>query len=233
MKSNNAIIESTYDALHDYLTKTSENAEVYKQLEKDYYPGYKAYKVLPFNEAKLFDCMMELRESITQEAAKSSGRGDLRKAMMFVLKNADGRHECLRKAYFDESCGSTVVCDSFQLIRTPGRVEGLPYNGKDDREYIDYKRILPRTDTYMKLPTLGELKAWMKLNKGVTHYTLNALDGSDFHVNLDPKYLKNLLEAVGEDGICKATYSKPFSPVTIESNDGTVYCLLDPVLVFK
>ena len=89
MKSNNALIESTYTALHDYLTKNSENAEAYKQFEKEYHPGFMACKVLPFNEARLFDCMMELRDSIAQEAAKTSGRGDLRKAMLYVLKNAE------------------------------------------------------------------------------------------------------------------------------------------------
>lgn len=241
MKSNNAMIESAFDALYDFLMVRHEHADLFRGFDKGYTPGFKAADVCYMPEAKLFDCMMELRESIAQTSAKASGRGDLRKAMVGVLKNADASRPALQKAYYDEAADCTVVCDSYQLIKAPGREYELPYLTPDDGPYFDYKRILPRTDVEMKLPALGELKAWVKLHRkdpevnigGDMHYPLYAADGSGFCVWVNPKYLRNMLEAVGDGAVCHATLNKPYLPVVVESLDSAVYTLIVPMRIVK
>ena len=244
MKSNNAVIEDAYNTLYEYLFKREyESRDLVEKFASNWHPGYKAtqeWRDWPTPEARLFDCMMELRAAIEAAAAKSVGRGELRRALVAILKNAGAiTPECLQKAYYDPRDDSTVVCDSYQFVKFPGRFDGIPYNDPGC-EYFDYRRILPNPDTMMKLPALAELKAYLKTKRkdpeankgGCFHIKIEAQDESGFFVWVDPKYLLNILTAVGDGAICKGTAGKPFMPLAFEGADSKTYALLVPLRIF-
>jgi len=243
MKSNNKVIEDVYNVLYDYLFNRSYDEiamGVIAQCKAGYFPGYRARKIwgdTPVAELDLFDSMMQLKEIIEQAAAASAGRGNLRKSMLSVLKNADIVQPFLTKAYYDEAEDCTVVSDSYQLIKVPGKVDGIPYNEPEAR-YFEYKRVIPRPNVEMVIPSAGELAGWIKTNRKNKSackgddiiYELCAKEG-DFSVKVDARYLKNILDACGEGARCMATDNKPFSPIVIESADRDVYALIVPLRI--
>lgn len=159
--ANNAVIEKAYNAIYDYLMNKCENKDFYNAALKHDITNLQK-SALRFPQDNLYDVMISLKETIQKSVAKENGNGNLRKAMMNVLKRTNGSRPMLQKAY--EEDGYTMVCDSYSFIRTNRNVD-IPKH-EADVPWLNWNGFIPNVEEMQEVtpPSLKELKEHIKLN---------------------------------------------------------------------
>ena len=207
--ANNGLIEKAYNAIYDYLMNKSVYAPTYRAALKE---NARETKSFFGSDSDLFAVMIELRDEINHATAKNSGKGNLFKSMMKIIKDADVNYcgGILKGAYTDEK-GRTCVTDSFSLIRTEEKVD-LPQadlSNTSDGKWLNVDRIMPHRCDVRKvnIPTIAELKQYIKLNKNEpTAYAADRKemvwfirnDSDEAVCMVGAKRLLNILEAIGD-----------------------------------
>lgn len=229
--ANNAQIEKAYNAIYDYVMNKCENKDFYNAALKYDIKNLKK-ATLHFPQDELYEVMLSLKETIQKAVAKESGNGNLRKAMLDVLKRTNGSRPLLQKAY--EEDGYTMVCDSYVFIRTKRNVD-IPKH-ENGEQWLNWKGFMPKFEEMQEVsfPSLSEIKEHIKLNASnprfnegygkqkITFYDIMD-DNGTILTRINAKYLLNMLEAMsGTDYKCyigKGEKSRT-SVVCIENTDG-------------
>lgn len=242
MKTNNALIEQAYDTIYDYLMNRSDAADAYKKaLARNTVDRYNNRA-----DAALLPLLFDLRDAIQQNGAKNSGNGNLRKAMEKIIKDADESRPIFKGAYYDAENECTVVTDAFSLICTKESVELPPAHLDEGQKWVDYKRIVPSSDCMreVKLPTVAELKTYIKLNKNnervlvpndrnkpMVAYLLLNEDGELISM-YDAKRLLSVIDGLGDDAKAYVDWKKPsINPILIETE--TTKALVCPIRIYN
>lgn len=111
------------------------------------------------------DCLIsEVKDEITKEEAKKSGRAAALKACNRIIKSGKNTNRiALSAAWIDED-GRECVCDSFHAVRlkNPLNLEKIPENTTP----LTLAGVCkPSGDMLLHLPEIGELKALIKTKK--------------------------------------------------------------------
>lgn len=231
MPNNIAVVEHAYNAIYDYLMNKCSDSAFYKACLKEDIKTLKKCSI--YNEWNdLYDAMIELGETIKQNNAKESGSGAMRKAFLSVIKNAvkNGRAPMLGKAYVED--GYTMVCDSYQFIRTSKEVD-VPKHDSDIK-WLNWRKMYPNTAEMQEVsfPTASELKNYIKLNKknrmcyvgSTMFFALTDAETNDIICAYNVNYLLNMIEAFsGENYKCyiKNDGKARVDPMVIECEDGS------------
>lgn len=243
MKTNNALIEQAYDTIYDYLMNRSDATDAYKKaLARNTVDRYNNRA-----DAALLPLLFDLRDAIQQNGAKNSGKGNLRKAMEKIIKDSDESRPIFKGAYYDVENECTVVTDTFSLICTKESVE-LPLVHLDEgQKWLDYKRIMPTSDCMreVKLPTVSELKTYIKLNKNDENVLVPSEKGKkdtlvwllkneegELISMFGAKRLLNLIEGLGDNAKAYVDWKKAsICPMIIETE--TTKALICPMRIYN
>ena len=178
----------------------------------------------PGSVGELINLCVSLQDDIRQKANKAAGKGNIEKGMQAVIKSASKANLSGMAGYF-LSNGLPTVCDGFRLIRSkvPFYI-GEPVQGIDAQKIFDGS---PReAGTELELPSLGELKSYVKLQKlenssrsksdrtkGITY------DFGENKPKLNAEYLLDMLTAFPD---AKAYYNSQniYSAVYFNSETG-------------
>ena len=218
-------IEKAYNAIYDYLMNKCENRDFYHACIKSDIKNLSKSSIY-YDTNDLFDVMLSLKETIQQNAAKESGNGGLRKAMLNVLKRGKGRYQMLEKAYVED--GYTMVCDSYTFIRTKRNVD-IPTH-ESDVKWMNWRGLIPNLEEREEFPSpsVSELKQHIKLNAKNPRYLAEnwtpfyeiVRDGSgELIARVNAKYLLDALEAM--NGTDYKFYAKDsITPIFMQNSDG-------------
>lgn len=233
MAVNMKLVEKTYNAIYDYLINKCDNREFYEAWLKH---GIKSSSKssVQFSTNELYDVMIELQEAIKKHIAEEKGTGNLRKAMLNVLKRTNESRPLLQKAYVED--GWTMVCDSWVLIRVKRDVD-IPKHDKDVK-WLDWKGLIPKdlSDRQEVLvPSIQALKEHIKINaneeryisrycgKKTVFYDIIDYDTNEILTRCNTQYLLDVLEALDDTKtrcyIGKGNKSRT-SVVYFENTDG-------------
>ena len=209
--------ETLYKALYNYAKEEIEGLDAWlKRVDNE---TITASNVISYaNNITLVRVLASLRQDIREQANKKAGRGNINKAMQAVIKGVPEYRPNL-KGYFmsGENNDILTVCDGFRIIRSFVSLDvGELVNGVDVKSIMDAAKN--ESTEALELPTLNELKAFIKLKKAEQN-TRKAKDviydfGEDLPA-VNAQYLLDILTAFpeakariqeGEIGIVKAIY---------------------------
>lgn len=233
MAVNMKLVEKTYNTIYDYLINKCDNKEFYKaMLNHDIKSTSKSS--IYFNTNELYNVMIELQEAIKKHVAEEKGTGNLRKAMLNVLKRTNESRPLLQKAYVED--GWTMVCDSWVLIRVKRDVD-IPKHDKDV-EWLNWKGLIPKDLSDRQevlIPSIKALKEHIKINaneeryisrycgKKTVFYDIIDYDTNEILTRINTQYLRDVLEALDDTKtrcyIGKGNKSRT-SAVYFENTDG-------------
>lgn len=221
------LAERTYKVLYDYFMNHSENFWR-KQLEIGTRSEIYADKSMRDSaEDEMFVLMLDCKEIIREETAKSRGAGNVYSVFSKTFKeNAKKGREYLTYAY--EEDGKTYATNSYYALRTNKKLD-LPNvdNERFPRGVVDIiNRTIANNLTHVNdVPTLSELKAYIKLKKAEQPKgtdVMYELDSGYSYVNAE--YLKRIIEFLGDSNICCYTVwepdKRPISPLLFINDDG-------------
>ncbi len=192
--------ETLYKALYNYAKEEIEGLdELLKRLDNE---SITANNVISYmNDMTLARVLASLRQDIREQANKKAGRGNINKAMQAVIKGVP-EYRPNFKGYFmsGENNDILTVCDGFRIIRSFVSLDvGELVNGVDVNSIMDEAKN--ESTEALELPTLNELKAFIKLKKAEQN-TRKAKDVIyDFGENLpavNAGYLLDILTAFPE-----------------------------------
>ena len=179
----------------------------------------------PGSIGDLINLCANLQDDIRQKTNKAAGKGSIEKAMQAVIKSASKANRIGMAGYF-LSNGLPTVCDGFRIIRSKVPFDiGEPIKGFDAQKIFDG---IPReAGTELELPSLGELKSYIKLqklenssrsksdrDKGILY------DFGEDKPKLNAEYLLDMLTAFPDAKAYCDSRSTKFSPVYFNSETG-------------
>ncbi len=165
----------------------------------------------------------KLAREAKEEIVGKSGKKDALAACKAILKVAKGLpRECLHGAWTDKE-GWQVVCDSFRAVRMKEHIDVLPSaQGTDviDRLWDNVRE----NSVEMKLPTIGEVKAFIASEKAAGKKDFFYDFGEDKPA-VDAKYLLDLLK-LGLDETAMISYRYPMTTAIYMHGEGVEVLLL-------
>ena len=179
----------------------------------------------PGSVGELINLCLSLQDDIRQKANKAAGKGNIEKGMQAVIKSASKANISGMAGYF-LSNGLPTVCDGFRLIRSKVQFDiGEPVQGIDAQKILDGNARDAGTE--LELPSLGELKSYIKLQKlenssrsksdrakGITY------DFGEEKPKLNAEYLLDMLTAFPDARAYYDSQSTNLSPVYFNSETG-------------
>ena len=192
--------ETLYKALYNYAKEEIEDLDTWlKRVDNE---SITASNVISYmNDLTLINVLVSLRQDIREQANKKAGKGNINKAMQAVIKGVPEYRPNL-KGYFmsGENNDILTVCDGFRIIRSFVPLDvGELVKGVDVNSIMDAAKN--ESIEALELPTLNELKAFIKLKKAEQN-TRKAKDVIyDFGENLpavNAGYLLDILTAFPE-----------------------------------
>lgn len=172
-----------------------------------------------------------LEENIRESVNKNSGKPSLAKAMNSVIKSAkkEGVRPSLMGAFMNEEW--LTVCDGYRAIQTREPLE--LEQAKQDGQPLNVSKLFSDVDAYynkeVKLPTIPELKAFIKMAKAGSGEKIIKLTGEqDEVIAFNPEYLLTVLEAIPSE---YGRYNTPINPMYL-GNDTTRGMVL-PIRIAK
>ena len=179
----------------------------------------------PGSIGDLINLCANLQDDIRQKANKTAGKGSIEKGMQAVIKSASKANISGLAGYF-LSNGLPTVCDGFRIIRSKAPFDiGEPVKGLDAQQIFDGS---PReAGTELELPSLGELKSYIKLQK-LENSSRSKSDRTkrityDFGENkpkLNAEYLLDMLTAFPDAKAYYDSRGTQLSPVYFNSETG-------------
>lgn len=171
---------------------------------------------------QLINLLKLLQQDIAAQENKKSGKGNLQKAMNNVIKNAKKEKRNVNLYGFTREGDYTIVCDGYRVIRTKEeiqyteQVEGLPAVSKMTEE------ARQNAVNELIMPTIGDLKAYIKLMKAEDKKTkcagiLYTFEGEGEQPTVNAEYLLDMLTAFPD---AKGSYSTLIDPVYFEGEQG-------------
>ena len=171
---------------------------------------------------QLINLLKLLQRDIAEQENKKNGKGNLVKAMNNVVKNAKKRGQNINLYGFTKEGDYTIVCDGYRIIRTKEeiqyteQVEGIPAANKTTEE------ARQNAVNELIMPTIGDLKAYIKLMKAEDKktkcvgipYTFEG-EGEQPTVNAD--YLLDILTAFPD---ARGRFTNLISPIYFEGAQG-------------
>ena len=179
----------------------------------------------PGSIAELINLCALLQDDIRQKTNKSAGNGNIEKGMQAVIKSAAKKPLPNMAGYF-LSNGLPTVCDGFRIMRSNVPLDiGEPVKGLDAQQIFD--GTICEADTVLELPSLGELKSYIKLQKLENSSRCKSdrikeilYDFGENKPKLNAEYLLDMLTAFPD---AKADYDSrraQISPVYFNSEKG-------------
>lgn len=173
---------------------------------------------------QLINLLKLLQQDIAAQENKKSGRGNLQKAMDAIVKNAKKKTQNSNLFGYTREGDYTIVCDGYRVIRTKEeiqyteQVEGLPAVSKMTEE------ARQNAVNELIMPTIGDLKAYIKLMKAEDKktkwvgipYTFAGEEGKK-QPTVNAEYLLDMLTAFPD---AKGSYSTLIDPVYFEGEQG-------------
>ena len=210
--------ETLYKALYSYSKGEIENLD--DQLKRFSNENITASNVISIrgDQYMLINLLVALQQEIREKANKKAGKGNISKAMQAVIKSIPDYRPSL-KGYFlsGENKDILTVCDGFRIIRSFESFEvGELVEGADITSIMDTAK--KDSTEKLELPTLGELKAHIKLKKAEQYSRKAKYIIYDFGEDLpvvNAEYLFDILTAfpearaykkAGQAGIIDAIY---------------------------
>ena len=185
-----------------------------------------------------------LRQEVAAKNAKSTGKQDLYKAMMAVIKSAKKHHphqEGLHSAWIDD--GKQYVSNGYMLIENSGTPLDLPAL-PDDVKPVNVQPIIKARaekeypDTLV-CPTITELKSGIKEQNALAKCKHDKLKDVRYHLGgghvANAEYLQSAVQATGsttvhaENHIAGYNDKRQVGELWFEADDGTVRVLVLPV----
>lgn len=180
-------------------------------------------------ETKIAYLIRRLKSDIIEDEQMKTGKTDRAKACKNILKNAKKKTTLEAFHYpIETSDGKQVFSDNFSLVEYAGNdkipFEETPDAIKEIQKTYNIERLFPKDEgKVLSLPTLPELKAYIKIEK--SKFTkkdikdgksvVYILDG-DIHVNAE--YLLNIMEALPN---AKAEIHAEGKVITFTSESGS------------
>lgn len=210
--------ETLYKALYNYSKDEFKNLD--ELLKEHEHENITASNVISkeSNKITLVRILTSLRQDIREQANKKSGKGNVHKAMQAVIKSIPDYRPDL-KGYFmsGENNDILTVCDGFRIIRSFEPLDvGELVKGFDANPIMTGAKN--DSTEALELPTLSELKVYIKLQKAEqnTRYAKELVYefGEDLPL-VNAQYLLDILTAFpeakaykkeGESGIISAIY---------------------------
>ena len=146
----------------------------------------------PENEAlPALSILGKLAREAKEEMVSKGGKKDVLAACKAIVKSAQGQcRDNLKGAFIDKE-GYQCLCDGFRAVRLKDHLDALP-----TAEGIDLERIFKPCREYsveMKLPTIGEVKAFIASEKAAGKKEFR-YDFGEGKPAVDAKYLLDLLK---------------------------------------
>ncbi len=150
---------------------------------------------------QLINLIVDIKDDVRAEAAKSSGKADVLKAMKSVIKSAEktaSHNPMFHGAFYED--GKQCVCDGYRAIRVDNPVD-IHIAEQGDRSFITktFREVAKAEE--LALPSVADLKAYIKINtaaKKATSRNVNPLE-YDFGEGLpavNAQYLLDMLTAM-------------------------------------
>lgn len=171
-------------------------------ISSNYFPFY----------AAAAEMLIEIR---TRLDAKTTPRTTLA-AITRIYKNCNDSRPDMKGIFSYE--GRFVICDGYRLLRMTNDISSLPHVTNDFDVASAMKGIGPTAET-LKLPTIGELKAFIAANKvrhGRTKLTSSYC--LDNYIWCNSQYLIDMIQAL--PGCTAYKPKRPISPIYFEAPNG-------------
>ena len=174
-------------------------------------------------DLQLINLLKLLQQDIAAQENKKSGRGNLQKAMDAIVKNAKKKAQNINLYGYAREGDYTVVCDGYRVIRTKEeiqyteQVEGFPAVSKMTEE------ARQNAVNELIMPTIGDLKAYIKLMKAEDKKTkclgiLYTFEGEgEQQPTVDAEYLLDILIAFPD---ARGKFANLISPIYFEGEQG-------------
>ena len=170
---------------------------------------------------KLINLILDVKEGVELDYANKIGVAEKLKAAKRILKRSPSYREVLTYAYTDES-GIQNICDSYCMVRLtePLNLPELPA----EMEYVNVKRIMPKqvNPITLTLPTLGELKSYIKIKKAEKVKEIDYRFGENMP-RVNAEYLFDVMTLVPD---AVATWEKFMIVFKNEKGDYALLCIL-------
>lgn len=170
---------------------------------------------------KLINLILDVKEGVELDYANKIGVADRLRAAKRILKNNPSHRELLQYTYTDES-GIQNICDSYRMVRLtePLNLPELPA----EMEYVNVKRIMPKqvNPITLTLPTLGELKSYIKIKKAEKVKPISYRFGENTP-SVNAEYLFDIMTLVPD---AVATFEKFSIVFKNEKGDYALLCIL-------
>ncbi len=150
--------EKIYNVVYEYLKNEIEDID----------ETLKNWNILPVGKTgsgsmALINLCATLQDDIRTKANKTAGKGNIEKAMKAVIKSAEKINRPALAGFFI-SDGRPCVCDGFRIIRPYDMLEiGKPVEGVDIEKFLVPAKAGATAE--LELPTLGDIKAYIKITK--------------------------------------------------------------------
>ena len=238
------IAERTYSVLLEFFTKNTP----FLNHDKDWFAFWEKQIKLGVNseiytnpklrnaytENAMFVLLVDCEAEIRAETAKSIGANDCFKVMEKTIKeNAKNGQERFAGAYYTQR-GDAIVTNGYYALQTNKEVV-LP-RVEEERFPVSIvgiiKKAYEENKTQVSIPTLSELKAYIKLKKAEKTLGEITYELGDGYVYVKADYLKRVIEFLGDNNIeCYTVWEpdrRPIAPLLFTNNSGEI-AILCPV----
>lgn len=175
-----------------------------------------------FDYIKYNNLVEQLKADIRDENNKKAGKSNLAKLGKAILKNAVevtggskfNKNHMMRFAHIED--GVQYVLDSHRIAWFYEPLD-LPEWNEKDGDWYNLERMLEMEidDTPLELPTIGDIKAELKANKGRgVAYTF------ENGITVNARYLLDYMEGFADIKVYANAEHSPKKPVWIESELG-------------
>lgn len=213
------VYASATEALRSILIEVSDPKQDVQKLYDSVLNDPEAWKAKPFL------CELgKLAREAKEEIVSKGGKKDALAACKAIIKTAKGMpREALHGAWIDKE-GWQVVCDGFRAVRMKDHIDALPSS-----QGVDMDRLWDTcrdNSVEMKLPTIGEVKAFMASEKAAGKKDF-FYDFGEGKPAVDAKYLLDMLK-LDLDGTAMISKKYPETTAIYMRGEG-VEALLLPV----
>ena len=193
--------------------------------------------------AELEEVIATLREEAAAKNAKATGKQDLYKAMMAVIRSSKKHYpykEELQGSWIDD--GKQYVSNGYMLIENSGTPLDLPTLPDDVEPMLVQPIMKARAEKeypdVLSCPTIAELKSGIKEQKALAKCKCDKLKDVRYHLGsghvANTKYLQIAVQATGSTTIHAENRTagcddSQVGELWFESDDGTVRVLVLPI----